>query len=292
MLWGEQMMGLVIVFIAIILVLVVKIARKNVNNRRPSNDSHGSEIAISIEPHSFNSIDNNAASDIGKKGEDEVSCVLNSLPQGYFVVNNAIIPDQVVDPSKKYTTQIDHVVVSPYGIFVIETKNYKGLILGTEKSKEWKEVFRTTPEHYFYNPIKQNWGHIFALAEHLRLNTRLFKPVVVFSDKCELNVKTTTPVVYLSDLKEHILSYSQELIPRKNVEKINDRLCKIILDGAELEDKHIQSIGERLSEKEDALREGKCPRCGGKLKLRNGKYGAFYGCSNYPRCRFTQDAKR
>ena len=133
----------------------------------------------------------------GKAGEDRVSLVLRSLPQEYLVVDNVIIPDQGTEPRNKYTTQIDHVVVSPFGIFVIETKNYSGWIFGSEKSKRWKQTFKTTRGHYFYNPIKQNWGHTFALAERLHLNTRKFKPIVVFSDDCELNVESTTPVVYI-----------------------------------------------------------------------------------------------
>jgi hypothetical protein len=31
------------------------------------------------------------------------------------------------------TTQIDHVIVSPYGVFVIETKNMRGWIFGSEQ---------------------------------------------------------------------------------------------------------------------------------------------------------------
>jgi len=31
-----------------------------------------------------------------------------------------------------------------------------------------------------------------------------------------------------------------------------------------------------------------CPQCGGRLKKRNGKYGTFYGCSNYPDCKYTK----
>ena len=100
-----------------------------------------------------------------------VSFILSSLPQEYHVINDVIIPDQVTDPSKKYTTQIDHVVVSPYGVFVIETKNYDGWILGAEETKKWKQTFKTTPTQSFYNPIKQNWGHTYALAEHLKLAT-------------------------------------------------------------------------------------------------------------------------
>lgn len=30
-----------------------------------------------------------------------------------------------------------------------------------------------------------------------------------------------------------------------------------------------------------------CPRCGGNLIDRNGKFGSFYGCSNYPKCKYT-----
>jgi len=34
-----------------------------------------------------------------------------------------------------------------------------------------------------------------------------------------------------------------------------------------------------------------CPRCDGKLVLRHGRGGkAFYGCSNYPKCKFTKKA--
>ena len=279
-------MALLLVIIVIILLLIIK-TTKSAKNKKYSNTCKDGSGEVVL--HSISVTDNTAASIIGKDGESEVSSVLRTLPQEYLVVNNVIIPDQVTDPNKKHTTQIDHIVVSPFGVFVIETKNYKGWILGSEKSKEWKEVFRTTPEHYFYNPIKQNWGHIYALAEHLRLNTRIFIPIVVFSDDCELNVETTTPVVYVSQLEEHILSYTKEMIPRKDVAKIYDRLNKIILVGDEIENKHIQSIEERLSEKEMALQEGRCPRCGGELVLRNGKYGSFYGCSNYPMCRFTHN---
>ncbi len=33
---------------------------------------------------------------------------------------------------------------------------------------------------------------------------------------------------------------------------------------------------------------GICPKCGGKLVMREGKYGTFIGCSNFPKCRYTQ----
>lgn len=230
-------------------------------------------------------------SNIGKAGEGKVSHILCSLPPEYLVINNVTIPDQKFDITKNFTTQIDHVIVSPYGIFVIETKNYSGWIFGSEKNKRWKQTFKTTEAHYFYNPIKQNWGHTYALAEHLQLNIRVFKPIVVFSNNCELHIDSTTPVVYMSQLKGLILSYTQEIIPRTETASIFERLSKINLVGDEIETKHIQSIGQRYDDKMFSLQQGKCPRCGGMLVFRNGKYGAFYGCSNYPKCNFTQNIR-
>lgn len=217
----------------------------------------------------------------GKRGENIVSSILNSLPQQYHTVNNVLIPNH------NHTSQIDHVVVSPYGIFVIETKNFSGWIFGSEKSADWKETFRTTDGILFRNPIKQNWGHVYALSEYLDLDKSVFRPIVVFSNNASLNVDSTTPVIYMSQLKKHILSYRQEVIPPEVTSSITQRLNKINLVGTDYEKKHVQSIRSTMAEYDRTLQNGKCPRCGGKLVLRNGRFGSFYGCSNYPKCRFT-----
>ena len=39
------------------------------------------------------------------------------------------------------------------------------------------------------------------------------------------------------------------------------------------------------------LNDNLCPKCGGELVKRNGKYGEFYGCSNYPKCKYTREIK-
>lgn len=65
-------------------------------------------------------------------GEKVVANVLNSLPKNeYKVLNNIMLN------TERGSTQIDHVVVSEFGIFVIETKNYKGIITGSEFSDKW-----------------------------------------------------------------------------------------------------------------------------------------------------------
>ena len=46
----------------------------------------------------------------------------------------------VIIPSKNGTTQIDHLLVSPYGLFIVETKNRKGWIFGSENQPKWTQT--------------------------------------------------------------------------------------------------------------------------------------------------------
>ncbi|MBO7373296.1 MAG: NERD domain-containing protein [Oscillospiraceae bacterium] len=221
----------------------------------------------------------------GKAGENRVSSILDRLPQNYYVINNVIVP------TKTATSQIDHIVVSPYGVFVIETKNYSGWIFGSENSQKWKETF-PTESHQFYNPIKQNWGHIYALSEYLNLDKRAFKPVIVFSNEASLKVDTTTtPVIHMSQLKKTIISYTQEILSYEEVKRVFNQISRVNLAGTEIEDKHTQSVKNKVAQQKLALKQGKCPQCGGDLILRRGKYGKFYGCSNYPQCKFTHNIR-
>ena len=61
---------------------------------------------------------------------------------------------------------------------------------------------------------------------------------------------------------------------------------RIIADKAKLK-RHIQNTKYRQYSSLNNIKQGVCPRCGGRLVLRKGKYGSFYGCSNYPKCKFT-----
>ena len=88
------------------------------------------------------------------------------------------------------TTQIDHIIVSRYGIFVIETKNMKGWIFGNEHQKMWtQQIFKE--KHTFLNPLHQNYRHTKALEEILKLPKESFISIVVFIGDCKL--KTDMP---------------------------------------------------------------------------------------------------
>ena len=122
----------------------------------------------------------------GRIGERAVRSVIGKDldEETYIEFHDLIIP------SRSGTTQIDHIYVSVFGIFVIETKNYTGWIFGSEKQSKWTQVVYKQ-KHYFQNPLRQNYAHIKALSELLQLPEEKFHSMVVFLGDCEL--KTQMP---------------------------------------------------------------------------------------------------
>ena len=229
---------------------------------------------------------------IGRRGEKRVAGKLNWLPKEYITLNDILLP------TKYGTTQIDHIVVSPYGVFVIETKNYKGWIFGHENSEEWKQSLLgkkrfwgwSSEQHKFRNPIRQNAAHARALKAILKeFGDITIIPMVVFSNSAEL--KITTPnhiVINWCNLRSAIKSFRHQCISREDVQRIVDRISSsnIITEGSREE--HIRNIHVGQQNRELAIANGICPKCGSNLVERKGRYGRFMGCSNYPQCKFTQ----
>ena len=229
---------------------------------------------------------------IGKLGEKRVASKLDWLPKEYITLNDILLP------TNYGTTQIDHIVVSPYGIFVIETKNYKGWIFGHENSEEWKQSLLgkkrfwgwTSEQHKLRNPIRQNAAHVRAVKVILKeIGDFAIIPIVVFSNSAEL--KITTPnhiVINWCDLRSAIKLYKYRCISEEDVQRIASKIssANIITEGSR--ETHANNIQTVLYKKNIAIANGICPKCGSKLVERHGKYGGFLGCSNYPQCKFTQ----
>ena len=111
----------------------------------------------------------------GKRGEQRVNDILSHLPKEYHILCDIVLK------TKKGTTQIDHIVVSKYGIIAIETKNYRGNIYGDDNRKEWMQLIVTkvtfakkwwktytyVTKKHFYNPVKQSAGHALKIKELL-----------------------------------------------------------------------------------------------------------------------------
>jgi len=111
----------------------------------------------------------------GILGEKKVAAMLARLPHNQYRVFN-----DVLIKGNYGMTQIDHVVLSTHGIFVIETKNYKGWISGGEYSDFWtKNMYGK--KFKFRNPLMQNYAHIKTLSEILCVPEDMFISIVAFS---------------------------------------------------------------------------------------------------------------
>ncbi|WP_010196417.1 NERD domain-containing protein [Psychrobacter sp. PAMC 21119] len=110
------------------------------------------------------------------------------------------------------STQIDHIIVSVYGIFVIETKNYKGWIYGSEKQRQWTQAFPNGSKFKFQNPLRQNYLHIKTLADLLGLELSYFHSMIAFIGECELKTR--------NELPEHVLTGGMVSYVKKKQDKI------------------------------------------------------------------------
>ena len=220
----------------------------------------------------------------GAFGEFKIDICLKFLSSDYEVLN-----DVLIKCSNGNTTQIDHIILSEFGIFVVETKNYKGWIFGKETAENWTQIIYKE-RNSFRNPVKQNWAHVYALKNILAdFPAVKYYPIVVFAGRATLkNVESSVPVIYSGMLRRTIKKYSVA----KCITKDDLLGIKLLLENVQISDKvsrkqHIQNIRQRVTEKQIKVESLICPRCNGALKLRKGKYGQFYGCSNYPNCKFT-----
>lgn len=239
----------------------------------------------------------NSAVQKGKRGEKRVSAELAQLSDQYSVLNDLVFY------TEKGTTQIDHLVVSKYGVFVIETKNYRGEIYGDDNRQEWTQLIVTdvtyakkwwktytyVTKSHFYNPVKQTIGHSLKVRELLAEFPHLtVVPIVAFAGDARLgNVDSKHHVVYYVDLPSVIGGYKNICLNDEDVQKVISILQENNVRQTVNNRRHVKNL--RIAEKEynRTIDSGICPKCGGRLVQRRGKYGTFYSCSNYPHCKFT-----
>ena len=233
----------------------------------------------------------------GKEGENRVHNILMQLPDDYVIL------DDVVLQTNRGTTQIDHIVVSKFGVFAIETKNYRGEIYGDDNRKEWTQMIVTevtyakkwwktytyVTKNHFYNPVKQSVGHAFRIKKLLSAFPHIkIVPIVVFTGDAILsNAESKHHVVYEENLLDVICEYKTIYLSDDDVQSVVS-----ILEGNNVREivndrQHIKNLRTAAREVNATINSGICPKCGGHLVQRNSKYGTFYGCSNYPKCIFT-----
>lgn len=237
----------------------------------------------------FSSSISSRAERIGENGEREVSSYLADLEcEEYQVFNDLLLRNG------NYTTQIDHIILSRYGVFVIETKNVHGKVYGSGNAEFWKQYlpdwgykrYGITQEHQLRNPIWQNAGHIKTLRRLVFDNDIPIYGIVVFPYDTDLYVTAEQQVLKMWQVVPYVKRFRDRVLSAEQVGFYRRRILEVISTAESDRKQHLDNVNRNKERRDAAVASGKCPRCGGNLVLRNGKYGQFYGCSNYPRCNY------
>jgi len=209
----------------------------------------------------------------------------------YHLIKNVTLP------TEDGSTQIDHVIVSRFGIFVVETKNMKGWIFGSERQKTWtQQIFKS--KHKFQNPLHQNYKHTKALEAALGLEPDKLFSVVVFVGDSTFKTKMPENVTYRGGYIRYIKSNIQILLTETEVQQIIQQIADGRLKPSiKTHIQHVRHVKEIVAEKNEPVMSPvikPCPKCGSEMKLRTAKKGPqagnqFWGCSAYPKCRAIAD---
>jgi len=185
---------------------------------------------------------------LGREAEQQLARYLvHALSEGYRHYHNIILKTEQGD-----LTEIDHLIVSPYGIFVIEVKNYQGWIFGGEQHAHWvQQHFRR--KHQFQNPIRQNFKHTEAVAHLLEIDSKAepckIYSIIAFSSRAEFKTRMPDNVMYI----EQVLRFIDHICERGRVIgdeallRYNARLSRAAEQVEELRTEHkLQLEGHEL----------------------------------------------
>jgi len=152
-----------------------------------------------------------------KYEENQGEQAVNHLLGKYFSNETCHLLKNVTLPIAGGTTQIDHVLVSTKGIFVIETKDYSGWVFGNPKLPKWTQTTRWG-EYKFQNPIHQNHKHIKELERYFDfLTDKSFKSIVVFVGDGKFKTAMPENVLHLDNLVRYIKQFDDDLISLNRV---------------------------------------------------------------------------
>ncbi len=147
-----------------------------------------------------------------------------------------------------HTVEIDHIVINPYGVFVIETKSYSGKIYGHGNSETWTQYLGRS-EFKIYNPIKQNRNHIVYLRKRLKTNLFIDSVIVLTANSEKKITSPSIPVIEPLQLRKHL----KKDVPRLNADQIEElhHIFKTVRkEDAVTKREHVKNVKRHLRTKQ------------------------------------------
>jgi len=217
-----------------------------------------------------------------------------------LITNALVLRDVLIDGKEGETSQIDIILVYPKGIFVVEVKTYanNAMIYGDGERSNWY-YYLGGKKIEIYSPLKQNAKHI----EYLKVFLKDFGDIPYFNvvtmmckdfkmdninkdprDPFNL-VCSSLPAMSLGLMK---LKHNRpDILPEEKRQEIYEFILTNQHMGKESRKIHKENVREIRREQEEMKKQHICPYCKKPMILRKGKNGNFYGCQNYPKCKYT-----
>lgn len=199
----------------------------------------------------------------------------------YHLIKNVTLP------TEDGSIQIDHVIVSRYGVFVVETKNIKGWIFGSPNQKTWtQQIYKH--KNKFQNPLHQNYKHTKVLEGLLGLTENQVFSVVVFVGDSTFKTEMPENVTYGKGYIRFIKSKVQPVLTESEVKQVTSKIeAGRLTPSFKTNREHVKHVKTIVAEKDS---KQSCPKCGAEMVMREVKKGQnignkFWGCSKFPKCR-------
>lgn len=176
----------------------------------------------------------------GWAGERRVKTITLQLdPDSYTIFHDVTLP------TSTGTTQIDHIIISTHGIFVIETKNYSGWIFGTENSSYWTQVIYKN-KNKFQNPLRQNYKHIKTLQTITQLPFSIFHSVIVFAGDATFKTDLPRNVIKQHNLKKYLQEFNEAVLTEQQIYQVRCQIEDNRLErGFKTNQQHIRNLSKK-----------------------------------------------
>jgi hypothetical protein len=180
----------------------------------------------------------------GKIGEVVVNLAIKKhLSSEYKILKDVTLYSFDKDGNPDGTTQIDHIILSQYGVFAIETKNYKGWIFGDEKSKIWTQSLPGGRKYTFQNPLRQNYRHTKTISNLLKIPEHAVHSIIVLIGDCKFKTEKPKNVFFDWEFTNYVKEHKEVVFNDDQVEKFVRILEKERLTpGRQTNQIHIENL--------------------------------------------------
>lgn len=206
-------------------------------------------------------------------GETKVVKLLSKICKkcGGYLINNIIITDSYGNSS-----EIDHILFLRCGIYVIETKNHSGKIMGDQFDDQWKQMLKNNSiVNDLYNPIKQNQSHVKKICYFLKHYENIHSCIIFV--KADISNVQYENIFNMENFRNYILSnHNKHIFSKSQLYEYYSVILKQKNNPITSRKQHLKNI------KKNSF----CPKCSGKLILKISNENPYLVCEHYPKCKY------